>query len=73
MNWLLVVMVLGTPIKTDLVFPSLAECLRTEEIMRKVWSDHEAMLAKQGAESSRIEYLRKQMPTGTCIPVRRGL
>jgi hypothetical protein len=41
--------------------------------MRKVWSDHEAMLAKQGAESSRIEYLRKQMPTGTCIPVRRGL
>ncbi|MFZ9905772.1 MAG: hypothetical protein ACO3GE_10250 [Steroidobacteraceae bacterium] len=73
MNWLLVVVVLGTPIKTDMVFPSLAECLRTEETMRKVWTEHQLMVAKQGTDSAHLDSLRKQMPTGTCIPVRRGL
>ncbi|MBU3672468.1 MAG: hypothetical protein FGM43_07930 [Sinobacteraceae bacterium] len=73
MNWLLVVVVLGTPIKTDMVFPSLADCLRTEETMRKVWAEHQLMAAKQGADSVHRDSLRKQMPTGTCIPVRRGL
>jgi hypothetical protein len=73
MNWLLVVVVLGTPIKTDLVFPSLADCLRAEETMRKVWDEHQALVAKQGADPARLDFLRKQMPTGTCVPVRRGV
>ncbi len=40
MRWLLVVMVFGSaPVKTDLVFNTLGECLRAEEVMRAAYAE----------------------------------
>ena len=39
MHWVLVVIVMHMPVKTDLVFDSLGSCLQTESAMRKEWID----------------------------------
>ena len=38
-KWLLVVIVMNSPVKTDLVFNSLSDCLAAENQMRREWAD----------------------------------
>lgn len=68
MKWLLVAIVMNTPVKTDLVFKSLAECLSAETQMRKEWADFYTQAKKAGAEKEALGLISSQMVRGTCIP-----
>ena len=70
MNWLLVAIVMGTPIRTDLIFPSLSKCLTAEEEMREQWATRfNAALASKASKES-IDFVKGQMTYGTCIPAK---
>lgn len=68
MKWLLVVIVLNSPVKTDLVFDTLDDCLSAEQAMRAEWAEmyNHAMAKKLGPDSAKL--IRSQMTSGTCIP-----
>ncbi len=68
MKWLLVVFLMNTPVKTDLVYDSLDSCLASETKMRADWAAvyNRAVAAEMSAES--LEMIKSQMPRGTCIP-----
>lgn len=70
MNWLLVVIVLGAPVKTDLVYRSLQDCLQAEQQMRSEWANtyNAARAEKPPRTPDSLGYLSKQMTSGTCIP-----
>lgn len=68
MKWLLVVIVMNTPIETDLVFNNLSDCLAAESQMRKEWTDHYTQAQKSGAEREMLGVMSSQMTKGTCIP-----
>ena len=70
MKWLLVVLVMNSPIKTDLVFPSLDSCLAAESAMRSSWAEiyNRAATAKMSQDS--LDMIKKQMTHGTCIPTK---
>lgn len=70
MNWLLVVIVMGSPVKTDLVFKSLDACLSAETDMRSQWAAiyNRALDAK--VDQASLEMIKMQMPHGTCIPTK---
>ena len=74
MKWLLVVIVLQTPVKTDLVFESLSACLSMEIQMRNEWvSVYNKTKAKFQANEEfekMKEHLERQMTWGTCIPTK---
>lgn len=70
MKWLLVVIVMNSPVKTDLVFNSLSDCLAAETQMRKEWSDAYANAQKAGAQREALGYLSSQMTKGTCVPAK---
>jgi hypothetical protein len=70
MKWILVAIVMNTPVKTDLVYDSLADCLAAEQQMRKEWSAAYAEAKKSGAEPERAGYVSSQMTKGTCIPAK---
>ena len=72
MNWLLVVIVLGAPVKTDLVYRSLQECLQAELQMRNDWASayNAAKTEKPPRAPDSLGYLSKQMTSGTCIPAK---
>ena len=78
MKWLLVAIVIQTPVKTDLVFESLAACLQSESEMRKSWVEvinktiswqETATISKDEKEKNRA-FVMQQMPSGTCIPTK---
>lgn len=71
MKWLLVVMVLNTPVKTDLLFESLPACLAAEEAMRAEWAQiyNQAVRSKAGQDT--LDLIKSQMTQGTCIPAAR--
>ena len=77
MKWMLVVVVLNTPVKTDLTFDSLRACLGREESMRIAWQEEVTRAtawlkqfpdAYKGKEH--VEFVHKQTPWGTCIPAK---
>ena len=68
MKWLLVVMVMNSPLKTDLVYGSLADCLAAESQMRKEWAELYGQTKKAGAANEALGILSSQMTKGTCIP-----
>ena len=68
MKWVLVALVMNTPVKTDLVFSSLPDCLAAESQMRKEWSEQYNQAKKSGAESENLGYMSSQTTKGTCIP-----
>lgn len=70
MKWVLVVIVMNAPVKTDLVFGTLAECLSAEAQMRQEWSDLYAQTKKSGAAGETLGLLSSQMTKGTCIPAK---
>ena len=70
MKWLLIVIVMNSPLKTDLVFDSLSECLDAETKMRQEWADIYNRAKKVGVEKETLGMLSTQMTRGTCIPSR---
>ena len=70
MKWLLVAIVMNTPVKTDLVFANLAECLAAEGQMRKEWTELYAQNQKAGVSREALGLMSSQMPKGTCIPAK---
>lgn len=68
MKWLLVALVMNMPVKTDLVFNNLSECMAAESKMRSEWVEVYNQAKKSGAENDRTGQLSKAMTTGTCIP-----
>lgn len=70
MKWLLVVIVMNSPVKTDLVFDTLPACLAAEEEMRKQWAGVYNQTAKNKASKETLALVRTQMFSGTCIPAK---
>lgn len=70
MKWLLVVMLANTPVKTDLVYGTLAECLRAEQAMRQQWAEVYNDALKRKADTATLEMVKRQMGIGTCIPAK---
>ena len=68
MKWVLIALVMNTPVKTDLVFDSLSECLAAEGQMRKEWAEQYSQAKKSGAEGETLGYMSSQITKGTCIP-----
>jgi hypothetical protein len=78
MKWLLVAIVMHTPVKTDLVFDSLPACLTKESEMRQAWVDvinktiawqESTNMSKDDREKNRT-FVMEQMTSGTCIPTK---
>ena len=70
MKWLLVVFVMNTPVKTELSFPTLDECLRAEQEMRRQWAEAYNEAAGRKAGKDTLELVKRQMTSGTCIPTK---
>jgi hypothetical protein len=79
MKWMLVAIVMQTPIKTDLVFDSLKDCLVAEGQMRSTWAVTGNIAADDNRKNSRMtdndrkeyqQYFLKQTTWGTCIPAK---
>ena len=70
MKWLLVAIVMNSPVKTDLVFGSLSECLNAESQMRREWAEVYNQTKKAGAANETLGFLSSQMTKGTCIPAK---
>ncbi len=70
MKWLLVVIIANTPVKTDLTFETLGDCLRVEGEMRRAWTDtyHEGV--KRQMPKDTLDMVKRQMNHGTCIPAK---
>ena len=68
MKWLLVVIVMNMPVKTELSFNTLDDCLRAEQEMRKQWVEvyNSALNRKDGKDT--LDMVKRQMTSGTCIP-----
>ena len=70
MKWLLVVIVMNTPLKTELTFTTLDDCLRAETEMRQQWADLYNSAKKRNASKDTLELVKGQMTSGTCIPTK---
>ena len=79
MKWMLLVLIFGTiPVKTELLFDSIEDCLKSEEQMRKeyarVYNDWHAWAQAHPKEanypdSQKFMWRRDGMETtATCIP-----
>lgn len=70
MKWLLIAVIMNSPIKTDLVFDTLPSCLLAEQDMRRQWAEvyNDAMTRKAGKDT--LDLVKRQMTFGTCIPVK---
>lgn len=74
MKWVLVAIVLQTPVKTDLVFNTLDACLLAEGEMRTAWANivNAAVKRRENAPASEqkqtLDFVTRQMPWGTCVP-----
>lgn len=78
MRWLLVMLVMQSPVKTDLVFNTLAECLSVEAKVRKEWADMLNNATAQPSFKQRTPeeqaqsraFMMNQISSGTCIPTK---
>lgn len=68
MKWVLVALVMNTPVKTDLVFPTLQACLVAEAEMRQQWADMFNLAMKSQPSPESQQWMQSQMTCGTCIP-----
>lgn len=79
MKWLLVVMVFGTsPVKTDMVFDTLEQCIEADDAMRTAYAnEYNAWLARAKADPKKYNYPASQKyfqrklgieNTSTCVP-----
>ena len=70
MKWLLVALVMNAPVKTDLVFDTLSDCLRAEQEMRRQWADMYNDALGRKASKDTLDLVKRQMTSGTCIPAK---
>jgi hypothetical protein len=70
MKWLLIVIVMNTPVQTNLVFDTLGRCLKAEEEMRGQWTAAYNAAVKSNADRETLELLGRQKNSGTCIPTK---
>jgi hypothetical protein len=74
MQWVLVIIVAGSPIKTDLVFPTLRECFQAEDQIAGEYSKayQESLKWAQDNRTADFEAIEKlarsRLHRGTCIP-----
>ena len=79
MKWLLIVMVLGTtPVKTDLIFDTIDQCLTAEDTMRaeysrayNAWLEWAAQNRSKSGYPRSADFMGKRIGLnnfGTCIP-----
>ena len=61
---------MNTPVKTELSFNTLDECLLAEQTMRQQWAEvyNGAVERKSGKDT--LELVKRQMMSGTCIPTK---
>ena len=83
MKWMLVAMVFGSaPVKTDLVFDRLSDCLQAEDKMKaeyasayNVWDDWARKNPQESGYPKSKEFQMKRIGLynpGTCIPHQAG-
>ena len=70
MKWLLVVLVMNTPVKTDLVFSTLNECLQAEQTMRQQQAEVYNQAVARKAAKDTLDFVMRQQLWGTCIPTK---
>lgn len=78
MKWLLIVLIMNQPVKTDLTFESLNTCMEAEEKMRKEWANRfnevvsRPAFQKLSAEDKKASrtFMLSQATSGTCIPTK---
>jgi len=75
MKWMLVMLVFGQPVKTDLLYESLRACLAVEESVRKAYADaytETQTWAEKNVPADQRDTVLKlaltHMTKGTCIP-----
>lgn len=70
MKWILVALVMNTPVKTDMTFDTLEACLVAEQEMRQQWADVYNRAVANKAAKDTLSLVRSQMVRGTCIPAK---
>ncbi len=70
MKWLLVALVMNVPVKTDLIYDSLPDCLRAEQEMRRQWAEVYNDAVRRKADRDTLELVKGQMVSGTCVPTK---
>lgn len=70
MKWVLVAIVMNMPVKTDLVYNNLTECMAAEAQMRSEWKAAYDEAKKSGADPMRVGQISSAMTTGTCVPTK---
>lgn len=70
MKWMLIAIVFSSPVKTDLKYETLDQCLRAEQAMRAQWANTYNDALGHGATKDTLDMMQKQMSFGTCIPAK---
>lgn len=76
MKWMLVVIIAGAPVKTDLLYETLSDCAVAEDSMRQDYAnDFNAWLDRAKADPKKYNYpdsvkdfMAKKIHSGVCIP-----
>jgi hypothetical protein len=76
MNWLLVILISSSPVKTDMVFSDLNSCMKKETEIRKIYTErvneyikwNESMKISEKEKKENLKFVMSQMNSGTCIP-----
>lgn len=76
MKWMLIVIVAGTPVKTELLFDTLAACIAAEDAMRQAYAnDFNAWVESAKADPKKYHYpesvkdfMANKIHPGVCIP-----
>ena len=79
MNWLLVFVISGSPVQTDLIFPSMSACMTYErstaaalvERANATISQMKTAPWPQDKKDQNLAFVMGQMYSGTCIPTVR--
>ena len=61
---------MNMPVRTDLTFPTLGDCLRAEGEMRRAWADMYSDGVKRQMQKDVLDMMKRQMTFGTCIPAK---
>ena len=61
---------MNSPVKTDLTFDTLGDCLRAETEMRRSWADMYNETLKRQMSKDTLDMVKRQMTSGTCIPAK---
>lgn len=67
---MLIAIVFSSPVKTDLKYETLDQCLRAEQAMRAEWANVYNGALSRGATKDTLDMVQKQMSVGTCIPAK---